>query len=246
MYNKELISEYEEILLGIRKSFSSKTFKSPPLSEPMEVDVEEYKEKNATTITKYAFSLLNWSQSDLELCLNHDLLKKLKLYLPKDEPKIVKMGLNILEYIPYPNILDRENPDDIKFLVNFIFNNTWGYAENDLIMQKYQKYLDGELEVPSSFFNDDHTLYICTSYFLARYYTDVSDKWYEMCADKTSGQNFLNESKLKKPASARGWDALDLVHNSLPKKYRSNWLYHHYCFMRDFEKISKHIARYGE
>lgn len=246
MLNKELINEYEEILIGKRKSLTSKIFKAPPLSEPMEIETEEYKEKNAATITKYAFNLLNWSKTDLKLCLNHELLRKLKLYLPKNEPKIVKMGLNILEYIPFPNVLDRNNPDDIKYLVSYIYNDTWGYVESDLVMQKYQKHLDGELDLPISFFDDDFTLYICASYYLARYYPNVSNKWYEMCADKKGGQKFLEDSKLKKPASSRGWDALDLLHRSLPKKYRSEWLYNHYSFMRDFEKASKQIVRYGE
>lgn len=251
MLKSEIIAEYEQMLLGEREFFSSKVFKPTRAGQKdfdakAQSDIE--KQQNAKMVLKYAFDLLGWTESELKECINFTLLRNLKLYsnCNDNDVKKTRKEMSVIEYVGFPSILDCHCEDDLKYLVNYIYTGSWGYSETDMIMEKYQKYLDNEIKVSRKFFDNDYTLYVCMIYFIARYYPTESKKWYKMCANPEIGPKILEASKLKDAAKARGWSALDLLHRSLPEKYRSEWLYDDFHFKKNMEKAIKNERRYGK
>lgn len=203
--NHELISEYDDILLGKRNNYSAYYFGSS----------KHQNEKEALYIFKYAFEYyLRWDPFTLRDMLNMEILKKLKLN-------------QILKYIDFPPELNPET--DLFYIVWKLYSFTKNYSERDLILRVYNNMLEDKIKkFPKEFFNGSYgqlRALVCLQYVFSNYmsFTSISEIY-----DLSATDEFiciLKKYKLLSVAKDIFATPVDFAHYAIPKSQRDNTTY---------------------
>lgn len=204
MSNIGLIMEYEDILLGKRKDFSSEYMGKTAITK----DIKE--------ILKYVYEdLLHWSPKTIRDYNNTELVERLHLTRP-------------IKKIPFPAELTPE--EDLFYIAKFLYPDKIKCSKKNLTLRVYERVMNGDLaKFPKKFFSDaegELNLNICFQYVVAQQLQVESiEDLYEYFSDKDKGVEFLKTNRLHGPFLDYYEYPIDLLHESLPSSQK-NMLYY--------------------
>ena len=219
--HQETIYEYELLLLGKTKTFSTYYFRYS----------EEQNEKIALSVFKYAFdTYLRWTPEQLRNHLTFDILDRLKL-------------TPLLRYIKYPPEADRE---DVFPIVAKLYPGRFKESARDIVSRVYGKVLRGEREkFPKEFFNGSEgrlRAILCLQLMLNNMppFTSAQEMYKAFAGPQ--GIALLRKHKLYAVSTGIFEYPIDFLHAAVPKKMRSEYYYHYYRFiMKAKKKYAKNV-----
>lgn len=229
----ELIYEYEQILLGKKKNFSSILFNNSQFSNPCDKTTvikkrkdTESNQKNALIIFKYAIEkLLCWTPKEVETYLTYDILEKLKL-------------CPLLQYLYFPPELSKTK--DVNYIAHLVYPNIIHVDEKKLCIQAFRKIL---LSPKSKDFPKDYFLNaegfirasICLQYIINNYIMPSNiQQLYSVFSIKDDVDEILDHYKLLQPCYTLFDNPIDYLHYSLPETQRSSFWYNFYKFQYEY------------
>ena len=214
--NKEVIYEYELLLLGKMKTFSTYFFRFS----------DAQNEKIALSVFRYAFdTYLRWTPEQLRHHLTYEIVAMLKL-------------TPLLKYIEFPPEADRTK--DMYPIVAKLYPGKFKESVRDVVLRVYGKVLSGEREkFPKEFFGGSEGKYkaiLCFQYMLNSMppFSDVRDMYKAFSGP--SGITLLRKHKLYAVCMGIFEYPIDFLHASLPKKIKSEYYYHYYRFLMKAKK----------
>lgn len=214
------ISEYEKYMLGHRNNYSVSSKKDNP----------QKKELNSLGVFRYAFEyVLGWTPEQIRDHISMELIEWLNL--GRAYRKII-----------FPPELDPEK--DLFYIAAKLYPNEIHYSRSEKILSVYQKILDKEkVKFPKNFFDGEDgltALKICFIYYVKqKLCTLTNEELYKFFSDKPQADRFITEAKLKNHVSKQYTHAIDLLHESLPQKDRSELYYMYYKFRYEVSLVNK-------
>lgn len=205
------IYNYEQIMLGKSKIYSSKLF------------YKNLKEKGslksnndvALSIIKYALEdLLEWTPEDIYYRLNQNVMEKLKLN-------------SLLNYINYPIELDKKK--DYFYIACLLYPKKFKVDLKKIALFTYKEVVNGtNKKMPKGFFVGEDGKYraiICLNYILSlkKSFTSIED-YYDFFASRQSNV-FIKEMRLKQAQDTHYSTVLDYGHDALDDENKNNFLY---------------------
>lgn len=221
MLSRNLISEYEKVLIDKKKTISSYFF-----SENI-----DQREKLALEIMRYGIlKYLRWTPEQAVTNLNYDILQKIKVF-------------DLISYLTYPPEINPKQ--DLFFIVNKLYPGYGEYNFRDVVTNIYKKVLSGEiLRFPKKFFdglNGEVRACICMQYALGyKMFTSVEEGY--KFFSSPAGANFLKKMKIFGILNAQCWTALDLFHKSLGSETQNDFYYNYFLFERALANIKNKKA----
>ncbi len=194
--NREVIYEYENVLLGNKNTISSYHFNQSP----------DNNEKTAIEIVRYAVEhYLRWTPEYLCEALSWDIIRLLKLD-------------SIIKYIRFPPEADEEK--DLFIIAHKLYPHRIRVNLREKTLLVYKRVLDGTIyKFPKGFFGDNKGInraLICLQYALSQYtqFDDVGDMYAFFSTPR--GTKFLKQYKLYAPCIAMYKYPIDYIHDALP------------------------------
>lgn len=205
MNNIGLLMEYEDILLGKRKDFSSEYIGKATASKEMK-----------ELLTYVYEDLLKWSPETIKIHNTPALTEALHLSRP-------------IKKIDFPIGLDPS--EDVFYVAHFLYPDKIHYSKKALVLRIYEKVLQGALaKYPKKFFSDaegELNLNICFQYAVAQKLSIRSiEELYEYFSDRDKGITFLKKTNLYSAFADFYEYPIDILHESLPS-FQQNLL----CYM---------------
>ena len=211
-----LIHEYEEVLTGKHKTFSSYYFRYS----------DEKNEIEALKVFRYAFdTYLRWAPDQLYYNLTHDILASLKL-------------TQLLKYIIYPP--EAEQGVDTYPIIAKLYPGRFRETMPDIVRRVYGRVLSGEREkFPKDFFMGNegrNKALLCLQYAMNQMtpFTSVQEIYRSFTG--TSGSAILRNWKLYAVSSKLFETPLEYLHEALPLAYKSEFWYHYHKFTTKVKK----------
>lgn len=228
---RSMVLEYEELLIGKRKQFSS-FYLTENKRRDSEISLEAF---------KYLFEgILCWSPQDVEKNLTYELLKKFKLdkyYLnfiifenePNGKPRIVKNKAPNAE-----GKMEVVSEDlvkaDIQFLLKLIYKEAYELDVRGMVREMYDDVMSGKIhKFPKNFFNpsSDGRMKACIILQYAIGYNKTFrtiEELYSAFAD-INIIKLLENWRLRDIAKQFYTYPIDYLHDSLGNKYKDEQLY---------------------
>lgn len=217
MTDQAIVYEYEELLLGNRKTFGG-SLSQDTVSAEHAVQV----------LFKYVIEdILHWSPDDAAAYLTWHLIKQLKLDV-------------LVKHLEYPQGLSKQK--DIDYLIHVVYPKQFKYDTKEQCISEYKKVLAGGYSFRKNYFTNEmgirHAGIILTYIISMQGFTSV-DEIYEFFADKASALKFLSKHKIANNAKILYESPLEYLHYSLPDSQRSEFLYHFYLFNNQYKVATK-------
>ena len=208
----EVIYEYEKVLIGNQKTFSSYFFRFS----------ETQNEKIALSVFRYAFdTYLKWSPEQLQTGLTMEIISRLKLNM-------------LLKYIIYPPEADKTK--DVYPIITKLYPGRFKENIRDNVRRVYNRILNGEKEkFPKEFFEGNKGKYkalLCFQYMLNGMPPFASTKELYQTFVGPSGAAILRKHKLYAVCSGLFEYPLDFLHAALPNSMKNEYYYHYYRFLK--------------
>lgn len=208
---KSVIAEYEDALIGKRKSVSAYYFSYGQTGNM----------KLALQVMKYAFeTYLHWPPAVLRDYITHEILDRLKLKF-------------LMRYIVFPPELDPQT--DLFFLVWKIYPQTIHYSDKDLALRVYRNLLDGKIQkYPKEFFTGNDGVrraQICLRYMIEQHLQFNSVKELYEFFSSTDCERVLRKNKLLVVSRDLYDSPLEYLHCSLPAEQQEDFWYRYYDFI---------------
>jgi hypothetical protein len=213
---KELIYDYERVLLGKKKEVSPHFFVGETAREKRIFELFEYVVK----------TYLEWDADKASVCLTREHLDMLKLS-------------HLLGYLEYPPEIDEK--EDFFYILNKMYPDKVILDFRELAINVYQKVLDGRLpRFPKGFFDlgrgELRAIY-CLEYAINQeLFFSSPREGYEFFASP-KGNAFVSKMKIKSPMLMNFNTPLDFYHKSLGDEEKSELWYRYHKFNRDINKI---------
>lgn len=218
MTKKEIIYEYEQMLLGKKKNIDSEIF-----------CFNEYgNEKLALEIFRYAIEdIMHWSPIDAYHGLNEKYINLLKLK-------------HIVRYIRFPAEFDSDK--DFYFIVSRLYPDKIKINVKERTLIMYQQLLSGEIKkFPKRFLegrDGEMRAAFCLKYAIQNYglFENIEDLYRAFSCSE--GNEFLRKVKLYLPCTTLYELPIDFLHASFPQKEqeKNEFIYTMYRF-RAYEKM---------
>jgi len=215
---KSAIAEYEDLLVGKRKTLSPYYFNYNTTGNM----------RLALQIAKYAFdTYLGWSPDQLRDCLTIDVVERLKLH-------------GLIRYIAFPPELD--STKDLFYIAWLLYPATVHFSEKDLVLRVYKNLLAKKIQkYPKEFFTGRDGLtraQVCLRYMIEQYLPVKSiDELYEYFGTQKSVR-FMRQNKLLVVCNDLFYTPVEFLHKSLHKNQQNVFLYRYYdfCWQRSEQK----------
>ena len=213
----DAIYEYENLLLGKKKTFSTTYFELSP----------EQNEKTALSIFRHAISCyLMWSQKQVEECLDWEVIKRMKL-------------APLMKYIQFPVENDRER--DLFVLYDKLYPSRRKSNIKEPTISVYERILSKERsKFPKGYFDGTEGWYrslICFQHMMTKMKPfDSVDSMYEYFAS-SKGSLTLKEYKLNVVCNSMYETPVRYLHEALPAEYRNEYLLKRYQFNTAYKKF---------
>lgn len=213
----DLIYEYENILLGKRKTFSTTYFELSP----------EQNEKNALTLFHHAINTyLRWTPTQVEECLDWGVIRRMKLG-------------PIMKYIRFPAESDREK--DLYILYGKLYPSRYKSGLKEPTLTVYKRVLSGErMKFPKGYFDGIEGAYrslICFQYMITQLKPfNNSEEMYKYFASNR-GTAALRKYKLAIVCNTIYETPIDYLHAALPQAHKNLYLYNYYKFNIMYKKF---------
>lgn len=216
MITRELIYEYERMLLGTKKELSAYFTINDYCKEDMAVDLIRYAVK----------TYLGWDSEKAANCLTLEYLKLLKL------------DTMINFFSPPPEIV---LPDDFFYVISKLYPNKIELNLRELTINVYKKILSGKMpRFPKGFFDAGkgvlRAIY-CLQYAINQnlLFTSV-EEGYEFFAS-INANKFLKKQKLSAPMASIFNTPIEYYHETLDNESQNEYLLEYYKFKKEMEKI---------
>ena len=213
----DIIYEYENILLGKKKNFSTTYFELSP----------EQNERNALLIFHHAISTyLKWSPKQVEECLDYEIIRRMKL-----SP--------LLRYIQFPAESDREK--DIYIIVGKLYPEKRKQGLKGPTLTVYKRLLSGErAKFPKGYFDGTQGFFrslICFQYMitLMKPFDNVGDMYKLFASNR--GTAMLKKYKLNIVCNMIYETPVDYLHAALPTEHKDCYLFNMYKFNLMYKKF---------
>jgi len=210
MNKRIVLCEYDQILIGKKKSFAPTYF---PFND-------EQNEKLALDVFKYAVeNYLEWTPEETKMYLNADIIKQMKLNF-------------VTRFIRFPAELDPKK--DFFYIAHLMYPDKIKYNTKELILNVYKKVLDGTLcKFPKEYKEGARGFMcagVCFQYMLEQYFQFSGiEELYEYFAS-SNGMKALKQYRLASMCSEMFESPLDYLHESLPNRQKNEFLYRRYKF----------------
>lgn len=213
---KYLLIEYDDIMAGNKKGFSSDHFGKKTTQNCA---------MNARTVIRYAIdTYLFWDRRTLYERLDMNVIDIMHLRQP-------------LAYIDFPIEYNRD--EDFFYLISLLYDpKALGIRLRTLHL--YEKILSGKvLKFPKEYFTGaigKLRACICLQYAINQHfpYMNASRLYAESC--KKSWTTFLVKMKLEPVCNILFTDPVEYLHSSLPAREKDSFAYHYCKFRYYFEK----------
>lgn len=222
---QSIIAEYEDTLIGKRKSISPFYFSYG----------ETGNMKLALQVMKYAFeTYLQWSPQDLQACLTYEVLERLHLK-------------SLLRYVVFPPELDVSQ--DLFYIAWLLYPETLHFDQKDLILRVYQKLLEGrQQKFPKEFFTGSDGLtrsQVCLRYMIEQYLTfsSIKDMYAFFAAEAC--HKVLRKYKLLVVCRDLYDTPVDYLHASLARGQQDEFWYRYYDFQLQRRRLAEQQAGNG-
>lgn len=206
----DVIYEYENILLGKKKNFTTTYF---------ELSAEQ-NEKTALLVFHHAIKhYLRWNQKQVEECLDWNVIRRMRL-------------CTLMKYIRFPAESDREK--DLYILYNKLYPRRSRAGLKEPTISVYKRVLSGErTKFPKGYFDGIEGMYrslICFQYMitLLKPFNNV-DEMYKFFASNR-GTAALKKHKLSIVCNTIYETPIDYLHTALPSEHRNVFLFNMYKF----------------
>lgn len=206
MAKREMIQEYENIILGNQKSYSYYYF----------TDNQKINQDIALEAFRYAFEkILHYDPETLRERISIDLLKKMKLYSL------------YTRFIVFPSELAKQK--DVWYLCNLLYPHKYPNGLKENTIQMYTNLMNGYIKkFPKHVFDGNEgkiKACICLQYAINHYLSFNSvDELYDFFSQEHIIQ-FLHRVKLDAICSVNYTYPIDFLHDSLPMVQRNEVLY---------------------
>lgn len=212
----DIIYEYENILLGKKKNFSTTYFELSP----------EQNEKMALSIFKHAIEkYLRWTQKQVSECLDWSIIRRMKLS-------------SLMKYIRFPAESDQEK--DLYILVNKLYPSKSKQGLKEPTISIYKRVLSGErAKFPKGYFDGITGLYrslICFQYMITQLkpFDSVDDMYKYFSSNR--GTATLKKYKLSIVCNTIYETPIDFLHTALPTEHKNTYLFNMYKFNIMYKK----------
>jgi len=217
MISRELKLEYESILLGKKKNYSTVFFGT---------ENKERNQENALNVMRYAFeSFLGWTPQDIYNCINMEILDTMKLD-------------SLLKHIEFPSELSIKN--DLNYIAHMLYPSVIPFNTKKRVISIYNQVLEKKLyRYPKDFLEGSDGILrakICLKYVLQNYLLFHNiEEMYEFFASK-EGVKALKEYQLFVASNTLFESHIDYLHETLSENQQNEFLYHYYKFCQEFKK----------
>lgn len=217
VYTTGLLNEYDQILLGNCKKYSTMYFSfSDSVNETM-----------ALTVIKYAIErYLKWTP--------------FQAYHMLDKNIVVQLKLNpLLAHIKFPPELKKDK--DLWYVVHRIYPHLFPLSKKNLITTLMSRLTSGKkIKFPSDYFfceEGEFRACICLQYILEHFlvFKDI-ESIYEFFSNTEVAARSLKKYNLLKVCGLYFDSPLCFLHAALPTKQKNEFYYQYYSFMNDFQK----------
>lgn len=212
----DAIFEYENILLGKKKGFSTTYFELSP----------EQNEKTALMIFHHAINCyLRWTPKQVEECLNAEIICRMKL-------------TSLMKYIRFPAESDRTK--DLYILYEKLYPSRHKTGLKNPTLSVYKRVLSGERsKFPKGYFDGIEGMYrsmICFQYMitLLKPFDDVESMYKFFASNK--GSAALKKYKLNIVNNLFYETPVDYLHTALPPEHKNTFLLNMYKYELMYKK----------
>lgn len=207
----EVITEYNDILCGIKKRFSKDTVLN---------------DKSVREIGRFAFTYyMRWTPLDIKTRLTRDILKNLKL------DKLFE------KYADFPHELNTKK--DLYYYAHWLYPDIVPYDIRGSVLNVYCGVLDGRRALFSmNFFNDDYALEraeICLQEALRRNEFKNEYEMYALFASDKAWE-FLEKYRLTKPTQMYYKTPMHFLYSALPDSYKNEFWFNYFVFLPQYKK----------
>lgn len=213
MLEQELAKEYENILLGKKKNYSSAFFTA---------NAKESSQKNALIVMKYVFEkFLNWTPKDVEKCLTWDIISLMKIDA-------------LVKHIQFPGELNPKT--DLWYIAHLLYPKAVPFNGIKKTLYIYKSILDKKLyRYPKNFWDGQEGLdraKLCLRYALQNVliFHDMEDVYSSF---SKNGLKLIKEIHLMIPFELFYDSPIDYLHDALNSRQQDEFLYHYYKFREE-------------
>lgn len=223
-----LLAEYEDIILGKKKLFTSSYF---DYSDTINTNT-------ALNIFRYAIEyFLEWSPQEAYDKLNMDIIKLMHLEYAFSK-------------ITFPNELEKKK--DLWYIACRLYPKYFNFKESDLTINIFKKIISGEIKrFPTNYFSGTLGIYRaceCLQYVLvyemSMLFYKEQDIYYYFSTE--IGIQFLKKYKLFNIYQEYFDNPIEYVHNSISSVQQDELFLHFYKFKWDFAKHLRRLKRENE
>lgn len=209
-----IISEYEQILIGNRPKFSSKNFRFDPGSN----------ERIVLFVFKYAIEeLLNWKPHEAEYLFTYAVVRSLKLQ-------------TLLHHIQFPCELTLRNTE---YIVHLLYPRAVPYNFKKYVLATYERVMRNEIKYPKDYMFGNKGLIragLCMQYALKKHKLFHSTEEMYAFFASPDGKAFLKKYKLQQLYRRFYKTPIDYLHHSIPDTLRCEFYYCYYKFLYLYQR----------
>ena len=222
--DKELIEQYEEILLNQRKKFDCYFFSKAVASQA---------ETNLLILFKYFIeNIMKWTSEEAIMYLDDNLAKQFKLF-------------DLFKYIAIPENFHNEK---YMYILSILYPKIFKYDEKQIILKTYKNILKKGEKIPKNFFygiRGRERACLCLAYVINTYFyvTDIKILYKDFFSQNIN--SVLKKYSLYECCKQHFQSPLQFLHCTLPDEQKDTFLFNYYRFMQNNEKeLSFYIKKY--
>lgn len=218
MTEREIKSEYENILLRKKKNYSSSLFNSS----------DENNEKTALVIMRYAFeSFLQWTPQDIKNCINWEILQTMKLD-------------TLIKHIKFPGELTPRT--DLDYIAHLLYPNIIHFDSKEKTLRIYKNVLSKKVyRYPREFWEGpegEARARFCLRYMLQNCMVFHNVEEIYKAFSGREGIKILKDYQLYVPCELIFGSPVDYLHVTLSQSQKDEFLYHYYKFKQQLSSAS--------
>lgn len=217
--NKQLLYEYEELILGKRKIFSNSFFNSTQINS----------EANISEVLRFGFEIfLKWTPEEAFRYITPEIAKRMKFDV-------------LFPYMNLPCEIDIEK--DLFYLAYLAYPKRIKLNRADLVLKVYRGLLDGTVKkFPKGYLDGDEgteRATICFQYMIRQYFSFHTIQEMYQFFSGPKAISTLRKYKLYVIENLLYDSPIDYLHESLPESQRDDFLFHYY----KFQYLNKNVVR---
>ena len=222
---KQLIKEYEDILLKQRIKFSNSLF--------MKATPVQAKEHTILLLHYFIENIMGWTPEEAGQYLTEEMLKRFKLY----------------EYLRYLDVPQGIVSEEHTYVLSLLYPNVFQYNDKAVTLKIFKRVLAKEIKLPKFFFTGmrgKERGIICLKSMIdnTMFLTSVEDL-YVVFSSKSINKT-LKKYCLHNCCKEHFTSPLQFLHYMLPPSQRDEFLYNFYSFKnKNADVLEEYYSKYA-